>query len=100
MLSFRQGTLQRDVMGGWRLDDCSLHLTQGCVVTRDGAPQGTLEEGSRALVAGSVIGSTILATHVMVSGPEADSPASLTDQATKQPSEADPTVGVLEGGPR
>lgn len=100
MLSFRQGTLQRDVMGGWRLDDCALQLTRGCVVIRDGAPQGALEEGSHALVAGSVIGGTILATHVMVSGPEADTPTNLNSQTTKQPSEADPTVGVLEGGPR
>lgn len=99
-VSFRQGTLQRDAMGGWRLDDIALHLTKGCLVTQEDASTGALEEGRHALVAGAVLGNTILASNIKMQGWYEESESNPGNQADKRPSEVDPTVGVLEGGPR
>ena len=99
-LSFRQGTLSHGPAGSWQLDDRTVQLAKGCLVTADGQEDGQLQDGRLAIVAGTVIGDQIFATHIRMLKPDWDQTPAPSAGVERQPSESNPAVGVLGQAPR
>lgn len=98
-MSFHKGVLRRGAGLGWLLDGAELEIRSGCRVTSDFGDGAGLEEGQTAIVMGPIIGETINAYRVRIVKPEYMWEG--TPQTTEvTPSEVDPTVGVITGGPR
>ncbi len=69
-MSFHSGILQQDGWSGWKLDEMKIQLAKDCLITTDGAEEGSLDAGRKAIVMGPRFGDTILAWSIRVTKPD------------------------------
>ncbi len=68
-MSFMSGILTRDAHSGWKIGEMPLYLHGECVITMDGADEGMLQEGAKAVVMGARMGGAVSAWAIHVSMP-------------------------------
>ncbi len=68
-MSFMSGILTKDAYSGWKIGETPLYLRRDCVITMDGAEEGTLQQGAKAVVMGSRIGGAVSAWAIHISQP-------------------------------
>ena len=98
-LTFSQGTLHAGALGGWQLDEKAVQLTKDCLVTQEGRDGGILQAGRPAIGSGTVVGNMIFATHIHMLEQGGSTGLSQVAGVVKQPSETNPSVGILEQAP-
>jgi hypothetical protein len=98
-MQFFSGRLQRDNFGGWRLGDYELQTSGTTVVTDPSGADALLEEGREAVVMGVAFGQVLAGWNVRMTNPDMSSGSSGTE-VDKRPSDVDPDVGEIIGGPR
>jgi len=92
-MSFLGGILSRDAHSGWKIGETPLYLHSDCVITMDGAEEGWLVEGRKAVVMGSRIGGAISAWSIHVSQPSYKT-IGFKSEELKEPG-PNPNVGLI-----
>lgn len=98
-MQFLTGTLRREGMADWWFGDYRLQLCAGATIVGPDGEGSYLQEGRDVAVMGTVNGNTVTGWSVRMLGNEMPL-TSNDDKVLKTPSDSDPDVGVMVGGPR
>ncbi len=93
-MSFMSGILTQNAHSGWKIGETPLYLHSDCVITMDGADEGMLQEGAKAVVMGSRIGGAISAWAIHVSQPVYGTAGFNRSSELKEPG-PNPNVGMI-----
>lgn len=99
-MSYHLGTLRRDNMAGWNLDESPIHVMSGAKVTENGI-ESVLSEGRQVIIMGPKVGDTIMAWRVRILEPDWNVSRDTSLDHLVTWSDGDPSVGEMqETGPQ
>jgi len=97
-MHFMSGVLSQSLHSGWKIGETPLYLHQGCVINVDGDVEGSLQEGRKAVVMGSMVGEAISAWSIYLPKPDHQMTGFNQSNQLKEPG-PDPDVGRILNGP-
>ena len=96
-MSFHSGVLRQDGWTGWKLGELKLQLAQDCLITTEGADNGSLRAGRQATVMGPRVGDMIVAWSVRINQASVPAPAMHDANLVLRKSETNPNCGEKVG---
>lgn len=98
-MQFLTGTLRREGLADWWFGDYRLQLGADATIVGPDGEGSYLQEGRQVAVMGALNGNTVSGWSVRLLGDEMPL-TSGDDKVIRTPSDSDPDVGVMTGGPR